>query len=262
MKRTRIEKIDENIPEKFKEFLEGAELYDSSSSPEARVYFIDKECGFYLKRAARGSLYNECVMTDYFHKKGLGAEVLGYCSESFDWLLTRRVMGEDATHIDFISHPKRLCDFLGKTLRELHESDFSACPVMNRNEGYISLVEENFKKGIFDLSLTEKLYHFKSSDEAFKIFSEGKSSLKGEVLLHGDYCLPNVMLNRDFTLSGFIDLGNGGVGDRHIDIFWGRWTLLFNLGTDKYADRFFDAYGRDKIDLDKLKIIAAAEVFG
>jgi kanamycin kinase len=70
------------------------------------------------------------------------------------------------------------------------------------------------------------------------------------------------MLKDDFSLSGFIDLGNGGVGDRHIDIFWGRWTLLFNLGTDEYRDRFFDAYGRDKINFETLKTIAAAEVFG
>jgi kanamycin kinase len=34
------------------------------------------------------------------------------------------------------------------------------------------------------------------------------------------------------------------------------------LHTDAYRDRFFDAYGRDRVDEDKLRIIAAAEVFG
>ena len=85
--------------------------------------------------------------------------------------------------------------------------------------------------------------------------------LDDRVLLHGDYCLPNIMLD-DWKLSSFIDLGNGGVGDRHIDLFWGAWTLWFNLKTDKYRNRFFDAYGRDKVDVEKIKIIAAAEVFG
>jgi kanamycin kinase len=66
----------------------------------------------------------------------------------------------------------------------------------------------------------------------------------------------------DWRFSGFIDLGNGGVGDRHIDLFWGAWTLWFNLKTDRYRDRFLDAYGRDKIDAPMLKIVAAAEVFG
>lgn len=38
--------------------------------------------------------------------------------------------------------------------------------------------------------------------------------------------------------------------------------LNFNLKTDKYCNRFFDAYGRDKVDESKLEILAAAEVFG
>ena len=262
MKRTLLSAPPDWVPESLRHLCSGAKVYDSSCSPEARVIYIDRDCGYFLKTSARGTLAREAAMASYFHKKGLTARVCEYVCADRDFLLTERVPGEDATAQKYLSDPYRLAKVAGQMLRELHETDFSACPVMNRNECYISLVEENFKKGIFDLSLTEKLYHFKSSEEAYKIFSEGKSSLKGEVLLHGDYCLPNVMLNRDFTLSGFIDLGNGGVGDRHIDIFWGRWTLLVNLGTDKYADRFFDAYGRDKIDEDKLKIIAAAEVFG
>ncbi|MDE6108094.1 MAG: phosphotransferase, partial [Oscillospiraceae bacterium] len=75
------------------------------------------------------------------------------------------------------------------------------------------------------------------------------------------YCLPNIIL-RDWKLSGFIDVGNGGVGDRHIDLFWGAWSLEFNLKTDQYRRRFLDAYGRDQVDESILKIIAAAEVFG
>jgi kanamycin kinase len=66
----------------------------------------------------------------------------------------------------------------------------------------------------------------------------------------------------DGRFSGFIDVGNGGLSDRHIDLFWGAWTLEFNLHTDRYRERFFDAYGRDKIESDMLRIVAACEVFG
>jgi kanamycin kinase len=73
--------------------------------------------------------------------------------------------------------------------------------------------------------------------------------------------LPNIILD-SWKLSGFIDLGNVGVGDRHVDLFWGSWTLGFNLGTNAYKDYFFDAYGRDKIIPEKINVVAAAEVFG
>ena len=94
--------------------------------------------------------------------------------------------------------------------------------------------------------------------------------LKNEVLLHGDYCLPNIMLD-GWKFSGFIDLDSAGVGDRHIDLFWGEWSMGFNLMMHgkmsetlarKYGERFLDAYGRDKIEKEKLRAVAAAEVFG
>jgi aminoglycoside 3'-phosphotransferase II len=37
------------------------------------------------------------------------------------------------------------------------------------------------------------------------------------VLIHGDYCLPNVVI-ADWALSGFIDLGRCGVADRYHDL--------------------------------------------
>ena len=52
------------------------------------------------------------------------------------------------------------------------------------------------------------------------------------------------------------------MGDRHIDLFWGMWSLWYNLKTDKYTDRFLDAYGRDRVETEKLRIVAAFEVFG
>lgn len=71
-----------------------------------------------------------------------------------------------------------------------------------------------------------------------------------------------LLIGDDFVLTGFIDLGNGGIGDRHIDILWGIWTLKFNLGTARLTDRFIDAYGRDRVEPDKLRMIAAMEIIG
>jgi kanamycin kinase len=40
------------------------------------------------------------------------------------------------------------------------------------------------------------------------------------------------------------------------------WSLQFNLKTDRYRDRFLDAYGRDRVCEDTFRTIAAVEVFG
>ena len=84
--------------------------------------------------------------------------------------------------------------------------------------------------------------------------------MKTDTLLHGDFCLPNIMLD-NWQFSGFIDLDGAGVGDRHIDLFWGMWSLQFNLKTDQYRQRFLDAYGRDDIGESLFPVVAAVEVF-
>ena len=95
-------------------------------------------------------------------------------------------------------------------------------------------------------------------EKAHQTVCKNAHLLQTDTLLHGDYCLPNILLD-DWRFSGFIDLGNGGVGNRHVDLYWGAWTLCFNLGTDEFRSLFFDAYGRELIEPDALRVIAAAE---
>ena len=261
MKRTALENIEFELPDELEAFVKGARLFDSSCSPEARVWFIDKDKGYYLKTCGAGTLKCEAEMTEYFCKKGLGTEVLCYLSNDRDWLLTEKVSGEDCTYAQYLDDPKRLCDTIAAELRKLHETDFSGCPVQDRMSGYFALAEENYRTGNYDKSSFPDSFGYRSAEDAWAVICDGRQAVNGRVLLHGDYCLPNIMLD-NWKFTKFIGLGNGGVGDRHIDLFWGAWTLWFNLKTDEYRDRFFDAYGRDAVDKEKIKIIAAAEVFG
>ena len=124
---------------------------------------------------------------------------------------------------------------------------------------YIATAERNFARGTYNTDHFPDSFGYASGEEAFSVVQGGKHLLKNEVLIHGDYCLPNIMLD-DWRFSGFIDLGAARIGERHIDLFWGRWTLQFNLHTDEFGDRFLDAYGRDKVDEEKLRVVAATEV--
>ena len=260
MKRT-LTGLPEDIPQQFRGFAENAAVFDSSCSEDARVWFLDKGEGFYLKKAPKGALEKEEAMYGYFHSKGISPEVLAYESLENDWMLTANAKGEDCTDPMYLSDPKRLCETTGTLLRQLHETDFSGCPVPYRTKDYLATVEENHGLGHYDTSLFPKLWGYTTAEEAWQIAKENGKYLKADTLLHGDYCLPNIMLD-NWNFSSFIDLGCGGVGDRHIDLFWGVWTLEFNLKTDKFGQRFLDAYGRDKINPDIFPVIAACEVFG
>ena len=263
MKRTLLTIDPLTFPAEYRPLLTGADVYDSSCSPAARVYFIDRDGGYYLKTqpVAKGSLRPEADKTRFFFEKGLGAEVLSYATYGEDdWLLTRRVLGEDCTHAAYLSDPVRLARLYGGLLRRLHEMPTEGCPAPDYLGKYIALVEQNYETGNFDKTQFPDSFGYTSAEEAWSVFSAGKHLLRADTLIHGDYCLPNVML-KDWQFSGFIDLGNSGVADRHIDLFWGCWTLWFNLHTHDYRDEFLDAYGRDRVDEDAIRVVAAAEVF-
>ena len=261
MERKRIDVDFSSIPAQFHTLLAGATVYDSSSSPSALVLFVDKEGGFFLKSAAAGSLQKEAAMTAYFHSKGLSAQVMSYEAGEQDWLLTQALPGRDCLEGVYLAEPARLCDTTAELLRQLHEMPCWDCPVKNRTAERLVLARKNFETGNVDSSLFPDNWGYASPAEAMAVLDELGGQMKADCLLHGDYCLPNILLD-DWRFSGFIDVAAGGVGDRHMDLHWGLWSLWFNLKTDAYQDRFLDAYGRDAVDEEILRAVAAIEALG
>lgn len=259
MERKETKIVLSDFPEVFHPLLEDCPVFDSSCSPQARVWYLPREGGLYLKSAACGSLRREAAMTAFLHGKGMAAEVLAYESGEKDWLLTRAVPGEDCTFGRYLENPGRLSEILGERLRFLHELPTEGCPITDHTARYLQTAEENRSKGLFDP------FYYPGGDitaeKAWEIVRETAPQLKSDVILHGDYCLPNVMLDA-WQFSGFIDLDHGGIGDRHIDLYWGCWSLGFNLKTDRFRDRFLDAYGREKINEALLAAVGSFEVFG
>ena len=260
MKRTHIQPDLAAIPEKFHSLMADAAVFDSSSSAAAKVYYIDKNGGLFLKAAEAGSLKREAELDTYFHSLGLGPEVLQYSTQEQDWLLTRAVPGEDCLHSQYLADPNRLADILAEVLLDLHSRDHAACPVQDHTARYIARATENYGAKRYDMELFPDNWGYASPEEAWAVVEANARYLKTDTLLHGDYCLPNIMLN-NWKPSGFIDLGGAGVGDRHVDLFWGAWTLNFNLKSDKFSPRFLDAYGRDRFEPEMLRVVAALEVF-
>jgi len=259
MKRTPITPNSDTIPERLHPFL-CCPIFDSSCSPEARVWYLDTQGGLFLKTAPKGTLAQEAAGNRYFHQLGFGPEVLDYFTEEADWLLTRAIPGEDCTHEAYLSDPKRLCHTTAELLRQLHDHPIANCPLPDRLKTYYSNAKLGFQRGYWEPDLFLGQWDFSSTEEAWNTVQSNFSHMHSDILLHGDYCLPNILLD-NWQFSGFIDLGNAGIGDRHQDLIWGIWTLQFNLHTNAYADRFLDAYGRDRIEPELLRTAAALEIF-
>ncbi len=203
----------------------------------AQVLMSEDMC---LKIAPHGSLRRAAMMQEYFYKKGLSAPLVQYVqSNGQDFLLMQRVRGRYACDKSLMSDGRRLARRIGEVVRRLHEIDASDCPLRDANRiAYDALCAE-----------------FSDNDALNRPISKRMSILKSDVLIHGDCCLPNIFFEGD-CFSGFVDLGEAGLGDRHFDLYWAAWSLGYNLGTDEYKNDFLDAYGRDVIDSERAALCA------
>lgn len=256
MEKTKIEINLQEFPEALHYLFKDACVYDSSSSSSAKVYYSDK--GYYIKVAAKGRLEEEAKLTKVFADRGLGVEVAHFLSEDKDYLVTKSAKGEDC--LSFLEDPERLCAVLAKTMRELHSRPIQGVPVSSRAKHFEDTAAGKVECQYEEYILMDR-FPIRSREEAWQIIQENKHRLKTDTLIHGDFCLPNVMLE-DWKFTTFIDLPLAGLGDKHVDIYWVLWSLQFNLKTDKYTDLFLDLYGRENFEMDMLRVIAAFEVWG
>lgn len=209
----------DDFPTELHHIFENAKVYDSSSHPSMTVLY--SENGYYVKIGEKGSLTKEAEMAKLFERNGIGVEVVSYISDIKDYMVTRPAKGEDCTH--YLNNPEKLCKVLAESMRFLHSRPVADIPISSCMETY-----------------------------------EGLDFMKRDTFIHGDFCLPNIIL-ADWKFSTFIDVGLAGVGDRHIDIYWALWSLNHNLKTDKYTDYFLSLYGKENYDKDILKKVAEIE---
>lgn len=233
MKRTKIEFNIDTLPSAIREHLRGATIYDSSCSEDARTMFVEGAEHTFLKISPKGTLERDRVMTDFLHRKQLAPKAIAMESDhTYDYLLLEAVSGDDGSEEIHIQQPRQLAQVFGEYLRKLHSLPTDGCPYPNRTN---EMLEELIGKGRDISSLHASPY-----------------TPKDNTLIHGDYCLPNIIMN-NFAFKSFIDVGYGGIGDRHYDLYWGIWTLNYNLKTDEYRSTFLDAYGRNDYDEAGLK---------
>lgn len=249
------EQIDINslsLPDELFEWIDHAPIYESSGKSGARTVYIDRDDGAYLKIADKGSLLRSYQMQTLFSKHKLSSDVLLYRSADRDYMITAAIKGEDGISEKHLAEPERLSEIFGQSLRCLHEVDIKDFPINDNMDSLIHMAGScTFLQTHLD-DLAEYIGEA-HADSAFKEINTSKGLLKRDVLTHGDYCLPNIILNH-WSFAGFIDLNDAGLGDQHYDLAWGLWTLKHNLNSSTYGHRFLDAYGRDLIDKDRLRI--------
>ena len=213
-----------------------------------------------MKIDQKGRLEREARIASLFEQEGMGTPVIHYLSRDKDYLLTKEVIGQNA--LAFLDQPETICQTMAEALKKLHNLHPHNFPSDNHLQTYKDRAFKNYEKGEFYAKVLLPQFQINSREEAFRLIEEQGHLLEINAFIHGDACLPNFILKDASHFSCFIDLGLADFSDRHIDLFWAVWSLNYNLHDPKYAELFLDYYGREQVDINKLRLVAAFEAFG
>lgn len=137
---------------------------------------------------------------------------------------------------------------LAKALQMIHELPVGFCPFKNVLAYEIEEIERFVKENRINVALFSKNNKGKMPEDVLKRLKSIKNDLNQNIVTHGDFCLPNVLVKNN-DVSGVVDWSKCGIADHHRDFSALDGSIKRNLG-EKYIFEFYNAYGINPNDID------------
>ena len=168
-----------------------------------------------------------------------------------------------------------LLKITAQALRTFHQVDMTGSESLNNLNKDLQKIDRYLKLGVIILEDFKMANEGKTPEEVFDFLKLEKGKFEANVLTHGDFCLPNILLDSDNF--GIIDLGACGPGDKYKDLssmevsikrnFGAEWVSVFNqhydpnLIMDKDKIRYFQLIDQFEyhLDIDKFYQLTKAD---
>ena len=138
---------------------------------------------------------------------------------------------------------------LADGLLMLQAVDITDCPFDNNLDRKLADALYNIENDLVDMDDFKDNVRFDTPLELYRWLTANRPP-EDVCFTHGDYCLPNIFID-GAKVTGFIDLGRGGLAGRWQDIALCVRSLRYNLGDieqgekDGYVDLLFRCLGMD-----------------
>lgn len=136
------------------------------------------------------------------------------------YLLMSRIPGRMSCNEVYLSHPQLLVRILAEGIHLLWNTDPTGCPRIRTLPHLLEEARYRVEQGLVDMENVEpETFGEKGFRDPHHLLQwlEAHPVPSVPVLTHGDYCLPNVFARED-RFSGFVDVGDGGIGEKWRDI--------------------------------------------
>jgi len=166
------------------------------------------------------------------------------------YLLTAALPGSPASDPTWTSQPARCAALLGRALRQLHDLPVDGCPFDTGFDAELRRATSNVAHGLVDAAHFDPEHQGRTPASLLAELSQQRPTREERVLIHGDASLKNFVID-DWRLSGMVDLGRFGVGDRYHDLAQALRSIRKALGPPALDD-FVAAYRLSAQDEERL----------
>lgn len=187
-------------------------------------------------------------------------EVLAFRqTPAYDVLWMSAVPGYHAGTPAATSRPAETVQALADGLHRIHAVSIADCPFDKRVPVRLAEAKANMEAGRVDTDDFDPSRLGRAPADLYAELLRSVPLSEDLVFTHGDYCLPNVLLDRG-AVSGFIDWGNAGVSDRWQDLALAMRSVAYNLGPE-WVEPFLAAYGLTGLDAAKVEFFQLLDEF-
>lgn len=185
-------------------------------------------------------------------------------TDNAEYLLLDQVSGVPASDPSWRRFLPEVVTALGQGLARLHHTPIADCPFNHR---IVWQVNEACRRVAAGLVREEDFDDERLGRRATELLTELLATTPAEedlVFTHGDFCLPNVVLDRTadgkLHVAGLVDCGSAGVADRHRDLALAIRSITHDLGRG-WVRPFLRAYGLPHPQPDRLRFYALLDEF-
>ena len=252
----------DNLPEKIRALITGKSYSLNGIGKSTAKVLVFDDCVLKIEPYQKETEDMVNVMC-WLEGKLPVPKVMGFETDGDNqYLLMSKVTGKMSCDEYYMSRPDVLIKGLAEALNMFWSVDIKGCPRTLDLDSELAEARRRVENNLIDLSDSEPSTFaeegFKDAEDLLCWLEKNKPDFK-PVLSHGDFCLPNIFLDNG-KVSGFIDLGSTGIGDKWKDIALCyrslRWNSEGAYGGKVYPDvrsmKLFGALGI-KPDMDKIR---------
>jgi aminoglycoside phosphotransferase len=164
------------------------------------------------------------------------------------FLLMSAIPGLVAFDDQFRDRRAQIIELLADGLRQIHRVEIAGCPFDRRVAALIEQARSNIVAGRVGGGDFEANHDGRSAHDLLAEAIAIRPAEEDLVFTHGDYCLPNVLIDADsMIINGYVDWGQAGVADRYYDLAFIARSIVYNFG-EEWVAPFWEAYGVTEVD--------------